>query len=350
VLIGCAGIGLWQKNTLSAWYRVWMLQSAASEKALGYVKYFDDLGLVGTNALVGSLQSTNETACGNTREVLAKLLEIWGPNDPRRKAVVQQLADFAPNYSATGQKECFTVLQRLMQDEANTREIQNALSFVISQQPANSATRLCVYEPLIQALQHEEIIESALLKQAKSLVIVGIKCDQEAVRLAAIRLAVLPGLQLQEHLIPLLSVSNPDPSMEVRQLALLALGEHEKLLSTDDLCFFLNDPDKEVRTIVERVLQVRGLSKNQIKLARMMNDPSAVNRAELPGLLTGTTDVDSYQWMERLIRDPSPAVRAAAARSMGTGRDSRMSTLLKTLAEQDSDQTVQQIARFYAQP
>ena len=131
------------------------------------------------------------------------------------------------------------------------------------------------------------------------------------------------------------------------QLALLALGEHEKLLSTDDLCNYLNDSDKEVRSATERILMVRGLSQKQIKLAKMMNDQNPISRAELPELVLGTPEVDSLQWMERLTRDPSPAVRAATARALGSSSDSRLGSLLIKISEQDKDQTVQQIARFY---
>lgn len=349
-MVACAGVGFWQQNTIAAWYRTWKLQSATPEMLPGYVRSFEAMGLKGTEALIGSFQSTSETACQNARQVLSKILLAWSPTDQRRASVMQQMAAMAPYYSACGQKECLGVLQEMMQNDTANREMQGALSAVIAQVSPNSESRLGIYEALIQALRNEENIEESLLKQAKSLVIVGIKSDQEAIRLAAIRLAVLPGLQLHEHLVPLVSGQNTDPSLEVRQLVLLALGEHEKLLSTDDLCRYLNDSDKEVRTISERVLQVRGLSQNQIKLARLMHDQNAISRAELPGLVLGTPEVDSYQWMERLSKDPAPAVRAAVARAVGTSTDRRLSSLLKALVEQEQDQTVQQIARYYTQP
>jgi hypothetical protein len=349
-IIACAGVGFWQQNTIAAWYRTWKMQSATPEMLPGYVKLFEAMGLTGTEALIGSFQSTSETACQNARQVLSKILNIWPPNDQRRATVIQQMAIMAPLYSACGQKECLGLLQEMMQNDMPHREMQNVLATIIAHASTNSETRLGIYEALIQTLRNEENIEESLLKQSKSLVIVGIKSDQEAIRLAAIRLAVLPGLQFHEHLVPLVSGQNTDPSIEVRQLVLLALGEHEKLLATDDLCRYLNDPDKEVRAIAERVLHVRGLSQNQIKLARLMHDENAARRAELPGMVLGTAEVDTFQWMERLSKDPAPAVRAATARAIGSCADQRMSTLLKVLSEQDQDQTVQQIARFYFQP
>lgn len=350
IIVGCAGVGFWQQNTIAAWYRAWKMQSATPEMLPGYVKSFEAMGLTGTEALIGCFQSTNETACQNARQILSKILNIWPTTDQRRTAVLHQMSATAPNFSAYGQKECIGFLQELMQSEQTHREMQNTLSAVIAHTSANPESRLVVYQALLQALQYEESIEESLLKQSKSLVIVGTKSDQETIRLAAIRLAVLPGLQLHEHLIPLVSGPVTDPSIEVRQLVLLALGEHEKLLSTDDLCKYLNDPDREVRTITERILQVRGLTQNQIKLARLMHDQNAVSRAELPGLVMGTPEIDSYQWMERLSKDPAPVVRAAAARAIGSSSDQRMSSLLRALSVQDQDQTVQQIARYYLQP
>ncbi len=349
-MLGCAGVGFWQQNTIVTWYRTWRFQSATPEALPQYVRLFEPMGLAGTEALIGCFQSTNETACENARLVLSKILTIWSPTDNRRTTVTEQITALAPRFSSCGIKASLNLLQELMQSQVERRGLQIALSAIIAQTSAHSECRLGVYETLQQALQNEENIEESLQKQAKSLVIVGIKSDQEAVRLAAIRLAVLPGLNLHEHLAPLITGSNTDPSIEVRQLVLLALGEHEKLLSTDEMCKYLNDPDKEVQTIAERALQVRGLSQNQIKLARLMHDPNAVSRAELPGLVVSTSEVDTFQWMERLSKDPAPSVRAATARVLGVSSDQRMTSLLKKLSEQDEDQTVQQIARFYLQP
>ncbi|MFT3878977.1 MAG: HEAT repeat domain-containing protein [Gemmatales bacterium] len=347
VLVAGASVGLWQQNTLAAWYRTWKLQSASADSLSGYVRTFEALGVTGTESLIGCFQSKNETACQNAGHVLSKILKIWPINDSRRTLVIQQLADQAPSYSSFGQREALTILLELMQGDSATPEMQKAFASVIANSHANAECRLQVYAVLMQALQNVENIDETLYKQAKSLVIVGTKSDQEAVRVATIRLAVLPGLQLHEHLAPLLASQHVDPSHEVRQLALLALGEHEKLLATDDLCKFLNDSDREVRSIAERALQVRGLSLGQIKLARLMHDENAVHRAELAGLVMNTSEVDCLQWMERLIRDPSPAVRASAARAMGSSADQRMTTLLRTLTEQEQDQTVHQIARYY---
>lgn len=350
IIVASAGVGLWQQNTIAVWYRTWKMQSASPEALPGYVRTFEAMGPAGTEALAGCFESNNEVGCQNARHVLSQILKLWNPHDSRRATVLQQLTNTAPRFSAFGQRESIGILLEIMQGDTATPEVQKALSAVISHASADPESRLNIYSTLIQALQNVETIDDSLQKQAKSLVIVGIKSDQEAVRLAAIRLAVLPGLQLHEHLPPLLTAQTTDSSVEVRQLALLALGEHEKLLATDDLCRYLNDADKEVRTTAERVLQVRGLSKQQIKLARLMHDQNAASRAELPGLVVGTLEVDTFQWMERLSRDPSPAVRAAAARAIANSSDQRMNTLLRVLSEQDQDPTVQQIARYYLQP
>lgn len=352
-IVSGAVAGLWQQNAIIAWYHAWKLQSATPEMLPGYVRSFDAKGLQGTEALISCFQSQNETSCQNARWVLVKIINCWKPSDQRRITVAQQLAALAPRFSPLGQTESLGVFQELMQNDpshSSPREVQIALSAVVAHACSQAESRLATYETLNQLLQNRENIEESLLKQSKSLVIVGTKSEQEAIRLASIRLAVLPGLQLQEHLVPLLTGTNADPSIEVRQLLLLALGEHEKLVATDDLCRYLNDSDKEVRAITERVLQVRGLSQNQIKLARLMHDQNAVSRAELPGLVLGTPEVDSYQWMEKLSKDPAPAVRAAAARAIGVSTDQRLSTLLKVISEQDQDQTVVQIARYYLQP
>lgn len=344
------GVGLWQQKTIRSWYLTWKLQSASPEMVSTYVRPFEAMGLVGIDALLSCLHSKSDSACLNARQVLTSIFKAWPPNDPRRSVIIQQLANHASQFSSAGHSECLVMLQDMVQGDGLTSQIQHALSAVVAHAINNSETRLIIYETMIKALQYEEVIEESLQKQAKSLVIVGTKSDLEAIRLPAIRLAVLPGLKLHEHLVCLVTAPVMDPSADVRQLALLALGEHESLLSTDELCRFLSDPDKEVRTISERAIQLRGLSQAQIKLARLMHDQDTVSRAALPGLVIATPEVDSYQWMERLTKDPSPAVRAATARAIGTSSDRRMGSLMKLMLDQEQDQTVQQIARYYSQP
>lgn len=215
---------------------------------------------------------------------------------------------------------------------------------------SSSEQKLAMMEMMSLILGQESAANSELIRHAKNMVASGLRDTQVSVRLAAIRLAVNPVIQQHDLLVPLLCKASRDPSGEVRQLALLAMGEYQKLISTDEVCLLLLDDDEEVRRTAERVLKVRGLSPAHIKLARLMNDPQPASRAEVPALVLGSSDLDTYLWMERLTRDPEPAVRAATARAMAQAGDDRLTSLLKKLVEEDRDPTVQQVARFYWKP
>ena len=167
-MVACAGIGLWQQNTIIAWYRTWKLQSASPEMLSSYVRHFEALGLSGTDSLISCFQSSNETACQNARAVLAKILSIWSPNDSRRSAVLAQLADKAPGYSAIGQKVCLGMLQEFMQGDIAGIEIERILSAVLAHPNTNSEDRLNLYQTITAVLQHEEAIEPRYKSRQKA--------------------------------------------------------------------------------------------------------------------------------------------------------------------------------------
>lgn len=347
VVLVASGLGYWQKTELTAIYDAWKLQKATPDLLPAYVRQFESLGLTGTAALVKLFQSENEMTCRNAGQVLTKILQIWPSSDERRDAALQQLANSANYYSSAGQTQCLKMIQQLVSESESSVAMGQVIARLATQANSDVETRLALYDVLTSVLNNEQNVPEKLAQQAKGCVLAGVADKNVPVRLAAIRLGVSPSLQLHEHLLSLLTGANVDSSPEVRQLLLLAFGEHEKLLSTDELCKFLQDGDAEVRAVAERALRVRGLTQNQLKLAKMVHDSNPSIRAELPALVLATPEVDSFLWLERLSRDSDPAVRAASARAMGRQGDERLNSLLQQLSEQDKDPTVRQLARFY---
>jgi HEAT repeat protein len=167
------------------------------------------------------------------------------------------------------------------------------------------------------------------------------------VKIRVVRAAVSPQLGLRAELVPLLT----DPSAEVRRAAMAAVGPAgagEPVIDTEDLFRWLNDPDDMVRALCEAALTTRGLEPEQIDAGRKLTHPEASERLGLlADLERGRADVfrDPGPWLERLSRDPDPAVRAAAAR---VGFESRL-TLAGWLDRliQDPDPTVRRIATYH---
>lgn len=352
VTLAAGGVGVWKRQAVFAWYHARQLSSVTPELRQSYVARFEQLGEPGALALVDLLHFPNESSCQNAGFILSRLLAAWGETDARRETVLSVLAESVAGFSPCGQAECVGVLQQLLGDQPEpSPAIVAVMTRLLNQIGSNAEARLASLELTSELLRHEGIQAGALVGQAKAWVVAGLRETNPQVRMAAVRLAVVPALRAHDLLPPLVVGGTPDSSPEVRQLVLLALGEHDTLLGTDDLCKFLHDENAQVRQVCERALRARGLSARQITLARLVNDPRPAARAEVPALVLQTPELDTVMWMEKLTRDPAPAVRAATARALGTAPAQRLEALLRQLAERDVDPTVQEIARyFWGQP
>jgi hypothetical protein len=173
--------------------------------------------------------------------------------------------------------------------------------------------------------------------------------DREEVRLEAVRLAALPQLDMRAKLAKRLLDLPGEPSATVRVLLLLAVGDgtDPDLAPTEELARWLHDPSVEVQATCEQVLRARGLSPRQLQLARMWTHPDPMVRAQVPGLVYQEKEVDPVAWLDRLSRDASPVVRAAAIRAAAEHMEVRFVQRLAELAEDDTSPTVRQLAIFY---
>ena len=179
--------------------------------------------------------------------------------------------------------------------------------------------------------------------RCKALVRAGLTGEHKA---AAVRPAVHPDYGLKADVVPLLD----DPAADVRRAAMAAVGPAggTEVVGTEDLFRWLNDADAEVRMLCEAALNTRGLDPDQIDAGRRLTHPEAGERLKLLLALQrgrGTTFADPGPWLERLSRDPDPAVRAGAAR-VGYESRLRFGGWLDRLTA-DPDATVARIAAFH---
>lgn len=167
-------------------------------------------------------------------------------------------------------------------------------------------------------------------------------------RVRAVRLALRPEIALLADVVPLLN----DPEPAVRRAALLAVGPapegSPEVVGDEDLFRCLHDPDPEVRDLCEAALNSRGLDAAQVQLARQLASPDAAERLRLLVDLqwAGETVRDPGPWLERLSRDPDPAVRLGAAR-VAFERRLTFAGWLDRMAEADPDPTVRHWAGYY---
>src|SRR5262249_45597767 len=127
----------------------------------------------------------------------------------------------------------------------------------------------------------------------------------------AVVLAMRKEIGLATAVVPLMG----DTEAAVRRAAMIAVGASRELVPDDDLLPWLHDPDPGVRELCETTLLARGLRDQDVRMGRLVTDADFLKRLEVIGYLQHDDQVDPQVWLQRLSRDPVPAVRAAAARA-----------------------------------
>lgn len=197
------------------------------------------------------------------------------------------------------------------------------------------------------ALENPELI--SWWRWCRDLAELALTDTRTEVRVEAVRLAALPQLAMTEKLARRLLEPPGETSAEVRALLLVAIGDPdcEDVAPSEALARFLHDASNEVQTTCEQVLRARGLTPRRIQLARLWTDPDPLVRAQVPSLLYEDAELDTVAWLERLSRDASPVVRAAAIRAAVEHAEVRFAARLSELACEDVSPTVRQLASYY---
>lgn len=187
------------------------------------------------------------------------------------------------------------------------------------------------------------------IARSRDAIQLALRTGSPAEKLAAMRLALHPQAQLMAAVVPLLS----DATVEVRRAAVLVVGpahEHMEAVPAETLFPCLHDADTEVRALATSALKSRGLDAMQMELARKFSSPNTRDRLQL--LLDLALEVEAVPdpgpWLDRLSRDPDPAIRAATAR-VAFERKLSYTAWLDRLAESDPDATVRRLATWYRQ-
>ena len=79
----------------------------------------------------------------------------------------------------------------------------------------------------------------------------------------------------------------------------------ETVVKTDDLLRWLHDADEDVRRLCEAVLALRGMTRDQVKMGRMLTDPNATTRLGVLEALETANDLEPGVWLRLLSADRS---------------------------------------------
>jgi hypothetical protein len=136
----------------------------------------------------------------------------------------------------------------------------------------------------------------------------------------------------------------------VRQQVLISFAARPNLLATDTILKRLYDADPSVAQTAEVVLQTRGLTMEQISLARMIYHPKPELRASVIPLLQKRTDIDPVIWLLQLSQDPAESVRLAAVEALGSRLSREVRERLSTMAKSDRSEAVRAAASRIVPP
>ncbi len=114
---------------------------------------------------------------------------------------------------------------------------------------------------------------------------------------------------------------------------------------TEVLMRWLHSADPTVAARAEAALRRRGFTDVHVELARRLFDADPAVRVDLARTLPKLTSVDPVPWLLWLSRDPRVEVRLAAIGLMATTADPALLARVRQMARDDSDASVQHVAR-----
>jgi hypothetical protein len=308
-----AGVGTWaavNATELRAKFAARQLAAATTEgERARWADALAGYGEPGARELVECVRSGEGPARAAAAAALERHLGALPDNDPRAVAASGALLDALPGASDPGRRAILDLF------------------------PAALKRAACAHA-----------------RRCRSLVVESLKSADPEVRLAAARLAIHPDIKVRVELRPLLS----DPDARVRGAALFAAAapaDGELALGDEELFRWLHDPDAGVRKICRDALVARDRSESEIALGKRLTHPDAAERLKLLLNLRYDEDVpDPEPWLERLGRDPEPAVRAGAARvavELAASRAQPVPAWVARVADADPHPTVRFVAAFY---
>ncbi len=296
-----------QWNRLNARYAGYKLRTATTDEArLRAACQLIEAGESGAVYLTDAFRGPDAERCSAVALALRDYLKDLPPVDPRFAALCRPHVHGFPEFSEAGQEAALALVPNFLRcPEAD-------------------------FPPRCR-----EIVRTALKHRSAD------------VRAQAIHLAMRPDLDQKADVVACLQAPEP----EVRRAAMLAVGpagHGSPAIGDEDLFPWLNDVDSQVQMLCEAALSTRGLEPEQIAAARKLTSPDAVERLKLLLDLRWNRDAirDPGPWLERLSRDPDPAVRAGAAR-VAYECKLAFAGWLDRLAKDDPDGTVRQIVQFH---
>jgi hypothetical protein len=345
------GLAWFERTTLLSWYFVRGLARADEGSRDAWVERVAGVGEAAVPNLLAHLGDADPAVCGNVRAALSRLSREWSVGDARTVALAMRCGREFNQYSPAGRRSVLELAAEWFRDAGpDAPPAQGLLPACVrfvteSAASADVDTQDKALELCAALLAQPQGAEA--LSGSRDLVRNCLSSESAANRLRAVQLALHPGMDLLEQVTALLR----DPVADVRRAAIIAVGPMKDEILDDVLLPSLHDPDPEVRRLCEVALESRDRTPAQIRLGFYLTAPDPVVRIHVIEQLRKVSDVDPVVWLTRISHDPSPAIRAAAARAMsglcGADGDDRARARLDEMARGDPSATVCVLARYY---
>lgn len=310
--LAVAGLGIWvglnRTELEAAWAARQVRTAAADEERTAATDKLVALGEPGLKKLVELVRSPDAATRAASVAALDRFFGGLPDGDARAVTVGGQLLDTFPTLDAAGQQALLELVPVVLKKAG-----------------------------------------SAHVAKCRAVVAAGLKMPEPSTRVFTTRLAMHPDVQMRGELVPLLVA----PEGEVRRAALFAVAaaEGEPLIGDEELFHYLHDPDDGVRKVCRDALVGRDRTETEISLGHRLTHPDPLERLKLLLDLRYDDDVaDPDPWLERLSRDPEPAVRAGAARvavEVAAERQLFVPGWIDRVSDADSDGTVRRVAGYF---
>lgn len=309
-----AGAGTWaalNATSLRATFAARNLASAITDdERARWAESLVGCGEPGVRKLAECVRSGDEPTRAAAVAALDKHLHALPDNDPRAAAAAGMILDGVPDAPEPGKRAVLRLVPTILKRTGTTHAAR-----------------------------------------CRAVVAEGLKMTDAESRLAAARLAIHPDLKLRAELVPLLGASEP----QVRGAALFGVAsaaDGDAIVGDEDLFRWLHDADAGVRKICRDALVARDRSETEIALGKRLTHADPNERLKLLlDLRYDDGDVaDPEPWLERLSRDPEPAVRAGAARvavEVAAARNQSSPVWVGRIADADQHPTVRFVAGYY---
>jgi HEAT repeat protein len=304
-LVVAIALTAWQRQGIWLWYCASQVERTTAEEQVKWLHRLADGGERAIPAMVNILRKDDDSVCQAAKTALEESIGTTSADNPLRLVWVKGLvAEFA-SLSQPGQVAVLDWFESLMK------------------QPNEELKTLS-----------NQLVEASLASSSSD------------VRVRTVALILRAELNCLDRIVPLMG----DENAHVRRAAILALGPVREgqtvKVSDDDLLKSLHDTDMENRRLCEISLRSRGRSPRDIELGRLYSAPQPAERLMLLTELSQEEELDVTVWLERLLSDEDPAVRAGSAR-VASIRQIDLTQQLQKMSQNDPSASVRRIAAFY---